>query len=341
MRLKAELLRYAKRMGVFEWAARASIGDVRILCYHGTWRVGGPFPGDAMFIRLETFARRLELIRAMGYKVVSLDEAAAILRGDEVTKQPAVVITIDDGWYGTLADMLPALERHAMPATLYCDTHNLEQGLPIAHVLAQYLPIIAGRDATGPQFAPLWRGAMDLTRPMAERLESAKRLARALDVDLEPLLATRTFSYMTPQELAEAARRGLDIELHTHHHTLSDMSRKAISKEIALNRDALGQMLARPQASFRHFCYPSGRHLVETADVLADLGIATATTVECRLARAGDNPRLLPRIIDGGHISEIEFEAELSGFVPLVLGALRLRRRQTQSEVGSVAAART
>jgi hypothetical protein len=44
------------------------------------------------------------------------------------------------------------------------------------------------------------------------------------------------------------------------------------------------------------------------------LNIESSTTTRPGLAWPGANRYLLPRILDGGHLDDIEFEAELSGF---------------------------
>ena len=142
-RAKLALLHAARALGAFALTRRATRRAVRILCYHGTWRVPasvtGGFLGDGMFMQPETFASRLAFLRGRGYAVVTLDQAIAGLRGEIRLPPNAVAITIDDGWYGTYADMLPALERFSMPATLYCDTAQLQSGLPVAHVMARWI----------------------------------------------------------------------------------------------------------------------------------------------------------------------------------------------------------
>src|SRR5205085_9712976 len=93
---------------------------VRILCYHGVWHLEEMFAGDSMFMRRQTFADRLDMLRRDGFNVISLDRA---LQGS--LPPDSVVITIDVGWYRTYRDMIPALKAVGMPATIYCDTGNL------------------------------------------------------------------------------------------------------------------------------------------------------------------------------------------------------------------------
>jgi peptidoglycan/xylan/chitin deacetylase (PgdA/CDA1 family) len=129
---------------------------------------------------------------------------------------------------------------------------------------------------------------------------------------------------MTPAELREAHANGLSVELHTHNHTIHDMSRSAIAEEIALNRAALAEILSQPAASFRHFCYPSGRATPAAAENCAGIGLASTTTTVQGLARPGAPMHLLPRLLDNENHTEIEFEAELCGFADM----LRAGRRQ-------------
>ena len=336
---KLEILEAAKAAGLFKLARRRTARGIRVLCYHGLWTGDDVFPGDAMFMQKRTFERRLEIIRREGYPVVSLTAAVEGLMGRGPALPPAaVVITIDDGWFSSYDGMLPALQRRGMPATLYCDTAQLAAGRPIAHVLARYLGRIANK--TSPERLAAKPDAMaanaarkiatDLTRPYDERLAATRQLATALGLDIAPYLARRAFGYMTIDELNDAAMRGLEVELHTHRHTLGDMSRAVIEDEIGRNRDSLAAMLGRPVLSFQHFCYPSGVATADAAAVLASLNLTSSTTTEQGLAWPGQPLHLLPRLLDGENLSEIEFEAELSGFGDW----LRRGKRATQGLVG-------
>jgi peptidoglycan/xylan/chitin deacetylase (PgdA/CDA1 family) len=319
---KSEILAKAKGAGLFTLARKRSARGVRILCYHGLWLGNDSFRGDSMFMQEATFRRRLDIIRREGYPVIPLADAIESLAGRGPQLPPAsVVITIDDGWWSTAKGMLPALEAHAMPATLYCDTAQLLGKKPIGHVMARYLDLIAvatprnGRATTiDIEAAELARTAgRNLAAPMDDRIAGAKQLAAALSIDIEPYLASRAFGYMTPDELGAAATHGLDVQLHTHRHTLGDMSRQVIETEIHDNRDALARILKRPASAFNHFCYPSGVATQSAADALAGIGLKSSTTTVQGLAWPGMPLHLLPRLLDGENMSEIEFEAELCG----------------------------
>jgi glycosyltransferase A (GT-A) superfamily protein (DUF2064 family) len=64
---------------------------------------------------------------------------------------------------------------------------------------------------------------------------------------------------------------------------------------------------------------------VENRPACAAAGVVSATTAVRAIARKGMNPYLLPRLPDGEQVTDIEFEAELSGFADSVR---RLKRRR-------------
>ena len=325
--MKREILSVAKAAGLFGVARRRSAAAVRILCYHGIWLGDARFRGDAMFMRAETFRRRLAFIRQAGYPVVTLAEAAAALKGEGPKLPPAsVVITIDDGWSSTYQEMLPALQQFGMPATLYCDTAQLTSGRLIAHVMARYLDRIANVvpvaqrngliDVAGAAAAR--RIATDLSAPYADRVAAVPRLAKALGLDIGSMMTARAFEYMTPDELRAAHRSGLDIQLHTHDHTLGDMSPEVVEAQIRRNRECLADLLEKQPAAFQHFCYPSGMTDPAAAQTLANIGIVTSVTTNRGLAWPRAPLQMLPRLHDGENVSDLEFEAELSGFTDML-----------------------
>lgn len=307
-------LRAMRHLGVLHIARMLRPGDLRILCYHGAWCLDDGFGGDSLFMRPATFERRIRSLRTAGYRVIGLAEGIAALAGQAEMPPRAVVITIDDGWAGTGTAMLPVLARHGVPATLYCDSENLLSGKPVPQVMARYLNLIhrAGVPVEGPAGAAFAR-ATDRTRNLDERLTAAFDFARLAGIDIAPYLEGRSFGYMTTDELRAAHRTGLDIQLHTHTHSLGDFSPDQIAREIEQNREVLGRVLGTESHSFRHFCFPGGRTAPGLQGVLERLGIESATTLQPRIARRSDAPLMLPRLMDGEHMSSDEFLAELAG----------------------------
>jgi peptidoglycan/xylan/chitin deacetylase (PgdA/CDA1 family) len=317
--LKLGVLWALKICGGFYVARRYNRGRVRILCYHGVWIADDKFDGDQMFIRPQTFESRLRLLSSLQFEVISLDHAVEGLGGRKTLPDDAVVITIDDGWFGTFAHMVPALRRHGMPATLYCDSANLLSGTPVWHVMARYLANIHGTERSpDPQMARLLGVATDPAASSDAKRDALAKLATSVGIELEHYVQARAFSYMSPAELRQAAATGLSIELHTHNHSLHNFEPEKIAEEIETNRAVLGEALGREPRSFTHFCYPSGATAPGVEQALERLGIRSGTTLIAGLAAPADDPLLLPRIIDGDQRTALEFEAELCGISALL-----------------------
>lgn len=329
---KRGILHIAKALGVFALLRKLTGRGVRILCYHGVWLGRDNFGGDSMFMAAETFEARLDRIASLGYRVIPLDLAIRGLKGGAKLPPASLVITIDDGWYSTYTAMLPALHRHAMPATLYCDTAHLLSDEPVAHLMAQYFLVLAQAGGTKVLQSDL-DIAIDRKRSMVDRLAATRAIADALGIDIEPYLDAKVFHYMSAQQLAGVAATGLDVQLHTHNHTLHDLSPTKIRREIEYNRAALSAILARPPEAFNHFCYPSGVASAEAAVALGDMELHSSTTTEQGIAWSESSLHLLPRILDGENVSMIEFESELSGFAE-VMRAMRRRLQRAARRLG-------
>lgn len=310
--MKRAVLRFMRMTGLFALARWHSRRGIRILCYHGAWRGNDGFAGDSMFIDPATFQARLDALSRLGYSIVPLDQAIDGLAGTARLPPAAVVLTIDDGWYSFYSDMLPALCHRNLPATLYVDTQHLLSRRPIPHVMARYFTLIAGCAESDAQVAA------DRTLDLDARLDHARTLGVTLGLDVDRYLENRVFDYMTPEDLAAAAANGLDIQLHTHGHTLGDFSAASVTAEITGNRAALSPILGTDPARLRHFCYPSGVHDRAAGPILARLGIASATTTEAGIAYPGMDRYFLPRLLDGENLSLLEFEAELAGIGDLL-----------------------
>lgn len=89
--------------------------------------------------------------------------------------------------------------------------------------------------------------------------------------------------------------------------------------ELEANRSALTSILPHSAAPTAHFCYPSGICSSDSGAVLARLH-----TTRQGIAWPGTDPYFLPRLLDGEQLTELEFEAELSGFADMLRG-LRVR----------------
>lgn len=329
--MKRALLRVARTLGLFALSRWWTRDQLRILCYHGIWIGPPPHYGDRLFMSPERFEARLRLIGRLGYRVIGLDDAVQRhLQGRSRGRD--LVITIDDAWLGTYLHMVPALERHGHPSTLYVTTYYVEAGLPVLNVLLGYLFSLRGGDAllgrlVPPDVPPAKRLAhlvqsVDALPTRQARWREVQRIA-ALLPDAPPIdEVARAFSLMNPEQLRDAARRGVDIQLHTHTHRMHGQDPARVSAEIELNRERLSELLGLPAGQFRHFCYPSGEHDPRVFGAVAAAGVVSATTTEFGLNPSQAHPMALSRILDGETLDELEFEAMVSGFWSIVAGTV-------------------
>jgi len=122
-------------------------------------------------------------------------------------------------------------------------------------------------------------------------------------------MRSRLFHLMTSAEIADMARRGIDIQLHTHRHR-TPRDEAAFRREVLENRRILEDLAGRPAT---HFCYPSGDVDPVFLPWLRDLEVETATTCAVGMADSDHDPLLLPRYVDTMAQSEVLFESWLSG----------------------------
>ena len=327
--LKRALLHVCRALGLFALSRRLLRGKLLILCYHGIAQADESDWRPKLFMRPETFRGRLARLQALGVPVVSLADGLERVRRDAPF---AVVITFDDGFYNFFGLARPALQAHGFTAMVYVATyHAVHPEWPVFDLGVAYaLWRQRGRAAPGAligETEPLTSASeaerertFDRILAYAERMGMggtekealARRVAEAVGFPYEQLAERRMLCMMTPAELEKAFRDGFAVELHTHRH---DIPAGRLAAEIADNRAVLRGAGA---GSAAHFCYPSGRWDRSMWPTLAEAGVETATTCEPGLVDARAEPLALPRFLDAETVSDVEFEAWVSGFTPMV-----------------------
>jgi peptidoglycan/xylan/chitin deacetylase (PgdA/CDA1 family) len=320
-----------RAVGGFALARALTARKLRILCYHGLWTLVGVAPfGNRLFMPHRQFAERMRWLARSPYPVLPLGEAVDMLADDRLPRG-ATVITVDDGWASTHTHMLPVLEALRLPATVYVSTYYVENQGPVANVVANFLaerapagtydlagllpgletPLViddrASRDHAGDRL----RNAVDAVG-FVPRMAALSALAERLGVGIEPWWSGRQFHLMRPDELRDAERRGIDVQLHTHRHKGLHRYVDQLPQELADNRAALARILGGERPS-DHFCYPSGGYDERGEAILAAAGIKSATLVAEGLNAPGTNPYRLRRFLDGRTVSETSIDAYLSG----------------------------
>lgn len=329
------ILALGKYLGLFAVASLLTRKRLRIICYHGTAIANEADFRPELFIGAATFEQRLQYIARKGFVVLSLEDAVARLRAGRLPPN-ALVITIDDGFYGTYREAIQLLKKYQLPATLYITTYYSQHQNPVYRLVVQYIfwatqekSLDLGRLGTDalrgeaavsrrPDDATLWRiieyGETRLDEPGRRQL--AARLASLLRVDLEQVERNRCLGLMNEDEIREASRAGIDIQLHTHRHRFP-VDETSAKREIVENRAVLEPVVGK---RLRHLCYPSGLWSDRHWAWLEDLDIQTATTCDVGFNDPQTHPLALKRIFDSSVVSWTEFEGELSGYLELVRG---------------------
>lgn len=341
---KLAALGFLRSAGAFEVVANSKWRRDRllILCYHGTsledehqWR-------PPLYLSPQILEQRLQSMRASRCSILPLEEALQRLQARDLPPR-SVAVTFDDGTYDFYRQALPLLKKYGIPVTVYQTTYYTDHPMPVFNLICSYMLWKRRADQLGPIPELGLSQAMDLStqlgrhkvvRSLVERSERenlsgrdkneiARRLASALGVDYGELSARRILQLMNAQEVAEIAKEGVDVQLHTHRHRTPE-DEALFRREIADNRERIQSLIGQ---GARHFCYPSGVYRQEFVSWLEKEGVLSATTCDVGLVKPGDNPFLLSRFVDTTGRTQLEFEGWLSG-----LGALMaFRRAATQS----------
>jgi peptidoglycan/xylan/chitin deacetylase (PgdA/CDA1 family) len=339
MSFRQTMLAVFKALGGFALARILTSRGLRVVCYHGISLGDEHCFQPKLFMHEDTFRERIDYLKRQGYPVLSLDEALALMYQGMLPPR-ALVITFDDGWLGIGTKAAPLLRRYGFPSTLYVMTNNVVNETPVFDVALRYL-LWKGREKTldlcflGSGSGTVALGSPGEREQAARRISEAGRsrnehdqqallldLAESLDVDWKP--SSQLFRLMTIEQLARLPEQGMDLQLHTHHHCLPTTDPKGVENEIIENRAVLKQIVSGP---LQHFCYPSGEFHPSQFPWLRALGIESATTCLSGF-NYSDTERLeLRRFLDGENITQLEFEAEVSGFLELMRKLRRIIRR--------------
>jgi len=331
-RLKRTVLYLSKWSGLFGLAHYFTRDGLRILCYHGFALEDESSFRAKLFMRPDTFRKRLQFLSDHRYPVLGVELALDLL-GQRKLPPNATVITIDDGWFGTYRYAKDLLQSFRFPATLYVVSYYCVHRNPVFRMCVQYmfwkttrremdvdvLGIARSGQASLADRAEKDRVMWEIIRhgeedcDETERAGLAETLGQRLGVDYRHIARERLLCLVSPEEIREMASSGIDIQLHTHRHRFPEDESSA-TREIADNRATLEPLLGRRA---EHFCYPSGLWSRTQWPWLKAAGIKSATICEPGFNYPDTPAFALRRFLDGEDISQIEFEAEMCGFSEL------------------------
>ena len=320
------LLYVLRAAGVFALARRVTRKHLRILCYHGFSIRDEYQVAPLMFMRAETFERRMRILKARRIPVVPLDAAVKMFKDGEIASCETV-ITLDDGWSSSLTIALPILQKYDFPASLYLSTEHLSDRAEVFNVIISYTihrskhpmlqlddvhPAVDGSYELGPhrqQTISALIGATERGVNFSARFNLLAPIAHALGVDLADILKDNRFRLLDRSELKEAFHGGLDIQLHTHRHKLPDASFDSMAEAIERIARRSDQSSALNHVTF------ATRAGNTAANNLNGLHASASPPRRCdpRSQRPEHSVMLLKRYLDGENSSDIAFDAEICG----------------------------
>lgn len=324
------LLQILRAGGVFKLVANSHWRQQRllILCYHGVSLEDEHLWRPLLYVHPEKLEQRFASLKKGNFAVLPLGEGLDRLRSGTLPKR-SVAITFDDGTYDFYRQAYPLLRQYEFPATVYQTTYYTPLQVPVFNVICSYMlwkrsyEMIADGSSIGlpgPLDPRTEQGRMSIVRRLLEFTERENKtgaqkdqvaadLARLLGIDYEDLKRKRILHLMNTAELEEIAKKGIDLQLHTHRHRTPD-DEALFRREIQDNRTIVQNFAAAPPV---HFCYPSGIYRKSFLPWLRKENVISATTCDAGLAEPQSEWLLLPRYVDHQRRKQVEFESWTTG----------------------------
>jgi peptidoglycan/xylan/chitin deacetylase (PgdA/CDA1 family) len=322
-RLKLIIYKICKALGVFALFAKINKNKIPILCYHSIALAdeGEFIPGN--FIRFEKFKTRINKLKSMGYKFISLGEAIDKIKHKKPIKNE-VVITIDDGFKSIFHEMIPYLKQEKIPHTLYLTTNKMQEDTPIFRLLIRY--VFWKSEVTTLKIDEYQHkinikelseifdfiNYIEKNYHHKERYQIYLNIKEILQVNVSKEIE-KSFTIEDQTQISKIQDHITDIQLHTHIHDMT-LPQHELKADIQKNMDIIEDMVDEKNDELIHFCYPSGVYDEEHFSLLEEYNIESATTCNPGLVHYNSNLLELPRIIDSQSMDDLVFEAEITGF---------------------------
>lgn len=294
-----------ERLPLLAWPSGPMLS---IFIYHRVLeRASTLFPEELDATRFERQMRYL----SANFTVLPLFAAVQALAQGSLPRR-ACCITFDDGYADNLSVALPVLERYGLSATVFVASGYTDGGCMFNDAIVH---IVGASPRASLDLCEHGLGQHELATPADRRaailaIVATKRflppkqrslfvaeLARIAGVSSLPreLMLTRT-------QIAELARRGIEIGGHTASHpVLSSIAADEARAEIAQGKRDLEEWTDRP---VRCFAYPNGLpgrdFSAEHAGIVRELGFALAVTTASGIATPAADRFHLPRFMPWG-----------------------------------------
>lgn len=320
-----------KMLGLFKLSKWMTRNSLKIICYHGVAIEDEAEWSPTMYIKKETINKRFRYLKENNYEVISLNQAIKNKQANQ-EKNHAIVLTYDDGQSNFYSQCFPLLKEYSYPATVYVNTLFIEnEALIFRHAFKYFFwkSTALSFDFSDKDFPikKLHKNARNFSSDIEkififvekkysflEQKELLIELYTKYHLSLDFLINKKAFFTVTEDELRELEKSAISVDLHTHTHSML-ISAFECEKEIVKNKAALKRILNKNEF---HFCYPSGIWSKDLWPVLEKENILSATTCEGQFNFKDRHLYELNRIMDSENLSDIEFEAEVSGMAPFL-----------------------
>lgn len=235
----------------------------------GGGMASGFAPNAGLEVTPEFLEEVIQLVKDKGYRLVSLEEAAACLESGEAPSSPFAVFTLDDGYRDNYQHAWPVFRKHSCPFTIFVAPDIADgtcalwwRGLEFLIASSDSVDVeLLGERFAGPAGTPEEKCAMfqRLYWPLRSCPEMEQRrwiseACTAAGIDLEAYCREQAMNW---DDIRTINRDPLcTIGAHTMgHHALKKLEAGAAMREIVQSRDRIASELGEVP---RTFAYPYG-----------------------------------------------------------------------------------
>jgi len=84
-------------------------------------------PDDKLTVSVDIFERQMRFLKDHRYNVVSLEEAASLIRDKKKVPPKTIALTFDDGYKDNYTHAFPILKKYNLPATIFVIINEMDR----------------------------------------------------------------------------------------------------------------------------------------------------------------------------------------------------------------------
>lgn len=267
-------------------------GRVTILFYHRVLddKQMKDYYRPAVAVSVSTFRKQMKVLQKR-YKVISLKDAACLLRKKELLENNYMVVTFDDGYMDNYENAFPVLREYNLPATIFLTTDYINSNMLLwtdevgmlleekwdVFLQTELFQTLKDAGISGDKVS-LINEILSVLKKMDEDTRNAVIVRLKEDIGCSEITALM----LTWGQAREMMTEGISFGGHTKSHRfLTTLRLSEKEAEIKESKDVIEQNLKEQVLSF---AYPDGRFDEECKDVVQKSGFHGA----CSTIR-GDN----------------------------------------------------